>query len=272
MNKLFTFTLLHMIFVFEYPLVAQELDSLAADSTKGAHDRGLHELNYVFEDAKYFDPKQMRAPVYLQLYDTRKQQYWSPPLVNTRIKTSNFGLRWGKFHHGVDLALRLGAKVFAAFDGVIKIATYESGYGNYVVIKHDNGLETLYAHLYKRKVQAGQRIKAGEVLGWGGSTGYSTGPHLHFEVRYKGYSINPLLVYDFSKKNQIRSDKFFLKPHHFRHFGNATQKRAYLYHEVGQNETLEMISQRYEVSTQHLVQINLLQKPHLQAGQIIRIY
>ena len=89
-----------------------------------------------------------------------------------------------RFHSGIDLDLEVGDNVEASFDGIVKRADYVSGYGNLVVLKHFNGLETYYAHLSKILVTIGDTLEAGDKLGLGGSTGRSTGPHLHYEIRY----------------------------------------------------------------------------------------
>jgi hypothetical protein len=228
-------------------------------------------FTYVFQEKGSFHPVSLKDPIFIQLYEVKTKKLWAPPLRDTQLKTSGFGPRQGHFHHGIDLALRMGEPVFVVFDGYVKLSTYGGGYGNYVIIKHDNGLETLYAHLSKRKVNVGQQVKAGQLLGLGGSTGYSTGPHLHFEVRYQGYTINPQLVYDFKQKDQIRSDIFFIKPHHFRHYGNATPKQGYLFHEVGQNETLVVIASKYEVKPEEIIRLNGLRQATLNSGQMLRI-
>ncbi len=140
----------------------------------------------------------------IELYNIDKEQYWSPPLKNTTIVTSNYGARNDGFHQGVDIGLTKGTYVFAAFDGVVKESRYDYGYGNYILIAHDNGLETLYGHLEAR-AKAGVRVKAGQFIALGGNTGWSTGAHLHFEIRYQGYPINPSVVFDFYKNsNQMR--------------------------------------------------------------------
>ncbi len=110
-----------------------------------------------------------------------------------RYITSKFGPRWGKTHNGIDIAGNTGDPVTAAFDGVIEDAGVVSGYGNMIKIKHEDGLETLYGHLSSINVKKGQEIKKGDVIGEVGSTGRSTGPHLHFELRSKGTPINPEL-------------------------------------------------------------------------------
>lgn len=115
--------------------------------------------------------------------------------------TSPYGYRqrFKRMHRGVDIRLHVGDTVRAAFDGRIRITNYEAkGYGNYVVIRHNNQLETVYGHLSKFLVKNGQYVKAGDPIALGGNTGHSTGPHLHFETRYMGYAINPQAIFDFA--------------------------------------------------------------------------
>lgn len=115
--------------------------------------------------------------------------------------TSGYGYRpkFGRFHKGVDLSLKMNDTVRAAFEGKIRVVNYEGkGYGNYVIIRHPNGLETVYGHLNKHLVKENQIVKSGQAIGLGGNTGRSTGPHLHFETRFMGYAINPAGIFDFA--------------------------------------------------------------------------
>lgn len=117
--------------------------------------------------------------------------------------TSPYGFRkrFNRMHKGVDIHLQVGDTVRAAFDGKIRITNYEAkGYGNYVVIRHYNDLETVYGHLSKFLVKNNQYVKAGDPIALGGNTGHSTGPHLHFETRYMGYAINPAAIFDFANQ------------------------------------------------------------------------
>lgn len=117
--------------------------------------------------------------------------------------TSEFGYRprFGRMHKGMDIKLNIGDTVRACFDGKVRIAKYNAGgYGYYVVIRHDNGLETVYGHLKRFNVKPGQRVKAGQMIGLGGNTGRSTGPHLHLETRYMGIAINPRAIIDFDNQ------------------------------------------------------------------------
>jgi murein DD-endopeptidase MepM/ murein hydrolase activator NlpD len=123
--------------------------------------------------------------------------------------TSGFGWRWGQAHTGVDLNLHTGDTVNAAFDGVVRMSTWYYGYGNCVVIRHHNGLETLYGHLSKRLVKPNDLVNAGQILGLGGSTGYSTGPHLHFETRFMGKAFNPCSLIDFKSDSLLKDTIVF---------------------------------------------------------------
>lgn len=118
------------------------------------------------------------------------------PIANP--KTSNYGWRWQRGHHGVDIGLNTGDPVRCAFSGVVRVASRMGGYGNCVVVRHPNGLETLYGHLSKINVQPNQPVTAGDVIGLGGSTGNSTGPHLHFECRFLYQTFDPEWILDFS--------------------------------------------------------------------------
>ena len=116
----------------------------------------------------------------------------------SRVITSNFGARWGRMHKGIDIKVYVGDTIRSAFAGKVRIVRYEAGgYGKYIVIRHPNGLETIYGHLSKQLVEENQEVRAGEVIGLGGNTGRSTGSHLHFETRLCGVALNPALLFDF---------------------------------------------------------------------------
>lgn len=133
---------------------------------------------------------------------------WACP-NRTRV-FSKFGYRHGRRHQGVDLPYPTGTPVPAAFDGRVRASMWYSGYGNIIIIRHENGLETYYGHLSKRNVEAGDWVHAGDIIGLGGSTGRSTGPHLHFETRYKGYAFDPEWIADY-ESGELRQNVFVLK-------------------------------------------------------------
>lgn len=117
--------------------------------------------------------------------------------------TSNYGYRrkFGRMHKGIDLKIERNDTIYAAFDGKVRLTAYErKGYGYYIIIRHPNGLETVYGHLNKHLVKPDQVVRAGDPIALGGSTGRSTGPHLHFETRFMGYAINPAAIFDFENQ------------------------------------------------------------------------
>lgn len=124
------------------------------------------------------------------------------PLKNCRVSSSyGWRPRFGRMHRGTDLTLNVGDTVMSAFDGKVRLVKYEAkGYGHYVVVRHDNGMETVYGHLSRTLVKPNQRVKAGQAIALGGNTGRSTGPHLHFETRFMGLAINPEAIIDFEHK------------------------------------------------------------------------
>ena len=128
----------------------------------------------------------------------------------SRKINSPFGPRWGRQHEGMDIKVYIGDTIRAAFDGKVRICKYNGGgYGYYIVIRHPNGLETLYGHLSKQIVKKDQIVRAGEPIGLGGNTGRSNGSHLHFETRVLGKPINPALMFDFVNQD-VTGDYFVL--------------------------------------------------------------
>ena len=120
------------------------------------------------------------------------------PVKGKLVSAFGYRPRFGRMHRGVDLDLNVGDTVVAAFDGRVRITKFERrGYGYYVVLRHDNGLETVYGHLSRFLVKPDQYVKAGQPIALGGNTGRSTGPHLHFETRFMGMALNPASIIDF---------------------------------------------------------------------------
>ena len=197
------------------------------------------------------------------------------PTPSTKI-TSPFGPRWRRMHNGLDLKVNIGDTIVAAFDGKVRIVKYERrGYGKYVVIRHDNGLETVYGHLSKQLVEENQLVKAGEVIGLGGNTGRSTGSHLHFETRFLGIAINPIYMFDFPKQDIVADTYTFRR-------SQGSSKRAgshdtqvadgtIRYHKVKSGDTLSRIAKLRGVSVSTLCKLNRI-KPTttLRIGQVLR--
>ena len=129
-------------------------------------------------------------------------------------KSSAYGWRWHRGHHGVDIALRTGDPIYAAFSGTVRVASRMGGYGNCIVLRHPNGLETLYGHLSKINVKTNQQVNAGDIIGLGGNTGNSTGPHLHFECRFLYQTFDPEWILDFKNQN-LRTRRLHLDKSYF---------------------------------------------------------
>lgn len=133
------------------------------------------------------------------------------PTSHTKI-TSKCGPRWRRMHNGLDIKVYIGDTIRAAFDGRVRMVKYERrGYGKYVVIRHDNGLETIYGHLSKQIVKEDEYVKAGDPIGLGGNTGRSTGSHLHFETRFLGEVINPEFMFNFPQQDIVADSYLFIR-------------------------------------------------------------
>lgn len=211
----------------------------------------------------------------LLLFDDASCGYYHP--FNGRV-TSKFGPRKKRYHYGVDIDLETGDAVSAAFDGKIRIAKKSKTYGNVIVIRHSNGLETYYAHLSKISVEVGQDVYAGDVIGLGGNTGRSRGSHLHFEVRYLGQPINPTEIISFDNQ-QLHSDKYCLNTQTFDYVKAAAKNIAASkgskgkgVHVVRSGDTLSAIARKYKTTVKALCQKNGI-KPSstLRLGQKIKV-
>ncbi|GAB4136507.1 MAG: hypothetical protein Fur0041_11020 [Bacteroidia bacterium] len=163
--------------------------------------------------AEKFDVLEFNDTVKLVLNDPVHCNYVHPFNGNT---TSSFGFRKYRYHFGVDINLETGDSVRNCFDGKVRIAQYSKSYGYLVVVRHDNGLETYYAHLSKLLVKPGETVEAGALIGLGGNTGHSFGSHLHFEIRYKGQPINPNYLIDFENRC-LRTDVYNLTKSDFKY-------------------------------------------------------
>lgn len=215
-----------------------------------------------------FDPKDFKDTVHIKLYDPFFGFNWNAPLKETKIN-SEFGFRSYRWHHGTDLKLTTGDPVYTVFDGIVRMKSYDrNGYGYFVLVRHKNGLETLYGHLSKITVEIGQEVRAGEVLGLGGSTGRSTGPHLHFEIRYQGLSINPTEIFDFNY-GRLKGDMYTITSSSFDH---VVQAREAVYHRVRSGQNLGGIARQYGVSINQITRLNGISiRSILRVGQRLRI-
>ena len=198
---------------------------------------------------------------------------YAMPTSSTRI-TSPFGPRWRRMHNGMDLKVYVGDTIVAAFDGKVRIVKYERrGYGKYIVIRHDNGLETVYGHLSSQLVKPNQLVRAGEAIGLGGNTGRSTGSHLHFETRFLGIAINPNKIFDFVKQDIVADTYTFNKTTRgsSRSGTQMASNGSIRYHKVKSGDTLGRIASRQGVSISKLCTLNrITRRTILRIGQVLR--
>lgn len=189
-----------------------------------------------------------------------------PPIKG--LITSNFGWRDGRNHNGMDIDLQVWDPVHTAFDGMVRISRYHPGYGRVVIVRHYNGLETLYAHLHRLKVKPGDVVEAGQVIGLGGSSGRSTGSHLHFEVRFKGKPLNPRTIIDFNN-NCLVSDSIQLVKNRWSY---QVVPLGVEYHVVKPGEHLYGIAKKYGTTIGNLCLMNGIPRNRpLRVGQKIRV-
>lgn len=187
--------------------------------------------------------------------------------------TSKFGPRRYRYHYGIDLKAYVGDPVQAAFSGKIRIIDYEKkGYGHYVVIRHNNGLETVYGHLSKVLVEHNQIINAGDTIALAGNTGRSTGPHLHFEFRYMGNPLDPAKIVDF-KQGELKENEYFITRNEtFNYHRDVQALKSALYVTVRSGDTLGQIASRNGTSVNSLCQLNKISsKSIIRPGQKLRV-
>lgn len=228
-------------------------------------------------------------------------RHFSMPTVS-RVVTSNFGARWGRAHKGLDIKVYIGDTIRAAFSGKVRMVKYEAaGYGKYVVIRHPNGLETIYGHMSDWLVAEDQVVRAGQPIGLGGNTGRSTGSHLHFETRLCGVALNPALMFDFRNQDVVADYYVFHRDTYEREGQQANALRGVVgnggytaadvrgrqneapamqtvqptaatrYHKVAVGETLYGIARRRGTTVDELCRLNHLTKDvKVRPGQLLR--
>jgi murein DD-endopeptidase MepM/ murein hydrolase activator NlpD len=197
--------------------------------------------------------------------------------------TWGYGPRWGRMHKGLDTYLEHGDSLFATFNGIVRYAEYnKGGYGNCVVIRHFNGIETLYAHMSKLNVKPGDLLQTGDFIGRAGATGRADGPHLHFETRYRSYPFDPLLMLNKFECLELIDTVMVLEKNQLLNDGSTGKGTAvnYVkdrfpqakYHTVRKGETLSTIAKKHKVTVDQLVRLNKLKnKNQLKAGQKLRV-
>jgi murein DD-endopeptidase MepM/ murein hydrolase activator NlpD len=187
--------------------------------------------------------------------------------------TSEFGPRRYRYHYGIDLKVNVGDSIASSFSGKIRIIDYEArGYGHYVVVRHDNGLETVYAHLSEVLVSLNQAVDSGDIIALGGNTGRSTGPHLHFEIRYLGNAINPASIVNFNTGIAHQPIYLITKKNSFYYQREVAAAQAAKYYTVRKGDNLGKIASRNGTSVNNLCKLNRIStRTLLKPGQRLRV-
>ena len=212
---------------------------------------------------------------------------------------SKYGPRRRRAHNGVDIPLKMYEPIYAMFEGKVRYAKYNSGgFGNLIIVRHLNGLETWYAHLSRNNVKVGDYVKAGQVIGFSGNTGRSRGPHLHFEIRYKDQTFDPEFLIDF-ENGQLKYQTFMLEKKFFNIHSrasalleededlefpllsddsapvkaeNAERASREIWHIVKSGDILSKIARRYGVTVNQICRLNNIKSTTtLRIGRRLRI-
>ena len=294
--------------------VAQNLQSVSNYSSR--HDQLLARQSNIGEQIRIEETEQYASQLYEEC-EPEPDIYtegWESGLVNSyknaivpdvaTIDVSNFCMpcpgiitspygyrpRFRRMHKGVDMRSAIGDTIYADFDGKVRLTKYErGGYGYYVILRHTNGLETVYGHLTKFLVKPDDMVKAGDPIALSGNTGRSFGPHLHFETRFMGYAINPSAIFDFENQT-IRAEEYtFTKTTYENAPGyspskssarRASASRSNSYktggskatYKVRRGDNLGKIAARHGTSVVSLCRLNGISKnSKLQIGKVLRV-
>lgn len=311
LNKIKTFAFITLLAAFAQPIIAQDLLARQApvDRKMKAVDTLL--LHNIIEKENLESPAAQLYEEWDNRYAHRQTalpdsfkidlRHFCMP-TPSRVITSNFGTRWGRQHKGLDIKVYIGDTIRAAFSGKVRIVRYEArGYGNYIVIRHGNGLETIYGHLSKQLVSENQEVRAGDVIGLGGNTGRSTGSHLHFETRLCGVALNPALLFDFRAQDVTGDYYTFRNNSYQRESTEANRLRGKIgnggytpdqvrggvasrredveafntvqvqYHKVQAGETLNSIARKRGVTVEQICRLSHISKStKIKPGSILR--
>jgi murein DD-endopeptidase MepM/ murein hydrolase activator NlpD len=217
------------------------------------------------------DFSNMTDTVYLPLIEEGKE--YTLPHFNPVI--SRFGWRRYRYHYGIDTKNSIGDSIYCVFNGIVRIAKRNRTYGNVIIIRHYNGLETFYAHCSKLLVEPNQEVKVGDLIALVGSTGRSTGPHLHFETRYKGAAFNPEYMIDFENGKLLFDTLVITKEtFNYRRSGNSSSSVSSSgadYYRVRSGDTLSTIARKHRTTVATIKRLNGLKSDFIREGQRLRV-
>lgn len=275
-----------IVFLILFPLSisAQDISAISLDSIKAYVERDSIKKDSIKKEFltnnwsnTEFNPYRNTAiefPFELNFDDV----YYASPISKDYVITSRFGWRWSRVHKGIDIDLITGDNVIAMLDGKVRYVGYHSGHGKTIVVRHYNGLETVYAHLSGYKVKVNETVRKGQIIGTGGNTGNSRGSHVHIESTYKGLHINPEYIFSFDSSNKIKKPTFWITRDWVTPFlHNSNRQSEFVYFNskeeakqskgikqevyiVKKGDTLYDISRRFNVSVSKICKANAIGK------------
>lgn len=269
---------------FQIDTLTVDAEELEVDSLKPSADETFYKNIWNSTQIKY--PANTlpgkNDTVTVRFFNTGDSPFVMP--VKGQI-LSKFGWRHRRMHTGTDIRLNSGDTVRCAFDGRVRLAKRFSGYGNLVLVRHNNGLETIYAHLKAIKVKVNDTIKAGDLVGLGGRTGRATCNHLHFETRLFGEPFDSFKYID-ANTFALKSDKIYYKNKQFEIDVNdlsnkptpenklllASAKSGASKHVIRKGDNLWVIAKKYNTTVKKLCSVNKISaQKTLKVGSVLRI-
>lgn len=190
-----------------------------------------------------FKEVKVEYPFQIKFEDTS----YASPINKEKVVTSRYGWRRGRAHKGIDIDLVTGDSLFSMFEGIVRFAKYNTGHGRTVIVRHFNGLETVYAHLSKYGVKENDTVARGQYLGKGGTSGNARGSHLHLVVNYKGIAINPEYLFKFNDSNIIRSQEIWVTSKWTRPYYHNSRRRSKLNLLTTENQALASLIKKKSI-------------------------
>ncbi len=251
------------------PSITTELDT---NTIKPIDIKAEYWISTVYNPYKY--AADLKFPLKLTFEDST---YFSP-IGKEKVVTSRYGWRRGRPHKGIDIDLVTGDSIFSMFDGVVRMSRYSRGHGRTVVVRHYNGLETVYAHLSEYGVKENDTVAKGAYLGKGGVSGNARGSHLHLVVNYKGVSINPEYLFKFDDNNAVRANELWVTKKWTQPIAHNSKKQSKIkpllseedalaslikqrsIYIVKAGDTLSRISKRNEVTIASICKVNTIRR------------
>jgi murein DD-endopeptidase MepM/ murein hydrolase activator NlpD len=255
----------------------QTIDSSKVEVVEKKDSIVAVDIKAEYWDSTVYNPYKdvdVKFPLQLQFKDST----YHSPIGKDKVVTSRYGWRRGRPHRGIDIDLVTGDSLHAMFDGIVRMARYSKGHGKTVVVRHYNGLETVYAHLSAYGVKENDTVIKGHYLGKGGVSGNARGSHLHLVVNYKGIAINPEYVFEFNEQNKIRAQELWVTKKWTRPIVHNSKRQSKLELLISEEEaitslikqqsiyvvkpgdTLSRISKRNNVSIASLCKTNSLKR------------